>query len=420
MTATLEPPSLPSRLRRLMAGSGVIALAIVFMNVATYAFQMVAARLLGPEQYGGTASLLAVLLVVSVLQLGLQATAARRIAAEPAHVGRVESAILQIAHRASLVLAVAMLALSPVIEHVLRLDSIYPALLLAVGTVPMTVMGAQAGILQGERRWGALGLVYLAAGVPRLLIGIVAMLIRPTEGSAMAAVALAWFVPVAIGRLALRRSPTRASGDDTGDVRPMLREIWHGSMALLAFFALSNADIVLSRNVLSDRDSGLYAGGLILTKAVLFLPQFVAVVAFPAMSTGSERRRALLRGLGVVAASGVVCVAGSIVLRGIAMIFIGGDDYTAIENRLWLFAVLGTLLSALQLLVYSVLARQSRWSAYLLWAGVAVVVAGGLRVHDLDRLLTLVVVVDSVLLVALLGAGLWRMKDDPKAAAAPQ
>ena len=55
--------------------------------------------------------------------------------------------------------------------------------------------------------------------------------------------------------------------------------------ALLAFFALSNADIVVARNVLDGHDAGLYAGGLILTKAVLFLPQFVVVVAFPSMAT---------------------------------------------------------------------------------------------------------------------------------------
>jgi len=400
-------------MRRLLSGSGAIAIAIVVMNVSTYGFQMVAARLLGPEQYGGVASLLATLLVVSVLQLGMQATAARRIAAEPADVGRVERGILKISYRASLILAALLLVLSPVIERMLRLDSIYPALLLAIGTAPMTVMGAQAGILQGERRWTSLALVYVAAGVPRLVIGLAALLIRPTEGAAMAAVALSWFAPVAVGWLALRRSPARTAHGDQ-NLGPMLREIWHGSMALLAFFALSNADIVLSRNVLSNRESGLYAGGLILTKAVLFLPQFVAVVAFPAMSTASERRRALLRSLGIVGACGVVCVAGSILLSGVAMVFIGGDGYRAIEGRLWLYAVLGTLLSALQLLVYSVLARQSRWSAYLLWVGVVVVIAVGLQVGHLTTLLVLVTVVDVVVLAALLGLSLWRMRDDPR------
>ena len=37
-----------------------------------------------------------------------------------------------------------------------------------------------------------------------------------------------------------------------------------------------------------DQPAGLYAGGLILTKALLFLPQFVVVVAFPSMSTAQN------------------------------------------------------------------------------------------------------------------------------------
>jgi O-antigen/teichoic acid export membrane protein len=292
---------------------------------------------------------------------------------------------------------------------VLRLDSIYPAVLLALGAVPLTVMGAQAGILQGERRWRPLALVYVAAGVPRLVFGTVALVIRPTEGSAMAATTLAWLVPVAVGWWTLRHG-NRA--EPTGDLRPLVAEIWHGSFALLAFFALSNIDIVIARNALSDRESGLYAGGLILTKAVLFLPQFVTVIAFPAMSTAGEARRALLRSLGLVAVLGAVCLAGSVLLSGVAMIFIGGSEYAAVEGRLWLFALLGTMLSALQLLIYAVLARQSRRAAFLVWAAVAVVVAAGLQMDTLTELVTLVCATDAVLLAVLLAVSLWRMRDD--------
>ncbi len=54
--------------------------------------------------------------------------------------------------------------------HVLRLESIVPALLVALSAVPLTMVGGQAGILQGERRWLALGILYLSMGVPRLAL----------------------------------------------------------------------------------------------------------------------------------------------------------------------------------------------------------------------------------------------------------
>ena len=154
-----------------MRGSGGLAVAILAMNVATYGFQIVAARALGPAAYGAVASLMALLLVVAVVQLGLQATAARRIAADPEDVSRIAPAMLRLSLRASLGLGLAAAAASPLVWHVLRLEGIVPAILVAVSAIPLTMVGGQAGILQGERRWLALGGLYLAMGVPRLLFG---------------------------------------------------------------------------------------------------------------------------------------------------------------------------------------------------------------------------------------------------------
>ena len=43
-------------------------------------------------------------------------------------------------------------------------------------------------------------------------------------------------------------------------------------------------------------------------------------------------------------------------------------SYAEIADHLWIFAILGTVLAMLQLLVYSVLARQGQRSVYLVWA----------------------------------------------------
>ena len=88
-----------------------------------------------------------------------------------------------------------MLALAPVVHEVLRLDSIVPALLLAVSAVPLTVMGGQSGVLQGERRWGPLALLYTAAGAPRLLLGGALLFWEPTEFAAVLGVTITAFAP---------------------------------------------------------------------------------------------------------------------------------------------------------------------------------------------------------------------------------
>ncbi|MFD4326341.1 lipopolysaccharide biosynthesis protein [Nocardioides sp. NPDC058538] len=399
------------RLSALIRSSGFLAVCIMVTNVATYGFQIIAARILGPGQYGGVASMMSLLLVVGVVQLGMQATASRRVTETPGQERVIEQTVLRATYRAAIVVGIVMLAASPLVWRVLRLDSIYPALLVAVCAVPLTIMGGQAGVLQGERRWLALAMVYLALGVPRVIVTTAAMWIRPTEGAAMAGVALAQFAPAVVGWWVLRR---RADIDARpGPVKPVVVEMLHGSFALLGFFALSNVDILIARNVLTDHVSGLYAGGLILTKAVLFLPQFVVIIAFPSMSAEASRRSALVKSLALVGGLGACAIAGSWLLSWLAMIFIGGPDYAEIEGLLWVFAILGMVLSVLQLLVYSVLARRSRLSAYLLWMAVAAALALGAMQTTVEGLVWAVLIVDAALAAVLLTVTFWRLSQTP-------
>src|SRR5690606_38910045 len=121
----------------------------------------------------------------------------------------------------------------------LGLDDWLAAATLGLVAVPLTIGGGQAGILQGEERWAALGAFYLAMGAGRLGVGLIFVLLSPTALSAMLAVAIgAWLAPLA-GALALGHLGSRT--DRRADVRrgvSVLREVAGNSHALLAFFAL--------------------------------------------------------------------------------------------------------------------------------------------------------------------------------------
>lgn len=403
----------PPRTSQAVRGGSAVAVAIGVMNVATYSYQMIAARLLGPHDYGAFAALMNLVMVVNVLALALQANAARRIAAEPADVHAVEASLRRVGRQAAVLLGLLSLLLAPVINAVLRLDSIGSALLIGITAVPLSLMGYQAGVLQGERRWHALGLVYLAIGVPRLVLGTLFTVLHPTPLWSMFGVMLAAWVPVAVGAWALRRTRESKRQHERPQVhtdRALWGETLRNSHALLAYFALSNADVVIARNVMDGRDAGLYAAGLIMTKAVLFLPQFVVVLAFPSMGQSETQRRTLLGSLGAVAAISTLVAAVTSVLSGLAMVFVGGSEYSDIQGSLWLFALLGGVLAMLQLLVYSVLARQSERSVYLVWAALVAVVVLGSTADTFSTLLLLVLVVDVSLFGVLLSVSLWRVR----------
>jgi O-antigen/teichoic acid export membrane protein len=387
--------------RRLRSGA-VIAVAMGFMNLSTYGYTVLAAHTIGKEAYGAFSALMGALLVIGVLSLGLQATGARRISAQPEQVVAIERVVLGVGLRSALVLGAVCLALAPVLNAVLHLDSLPTALMVGVAAFPLTYMGAQSGVLQGERRWGMLALVYLAQGLGRLCFGVGLIIFWPTEFAAMAGVALGCWVPVIIGALALSRPRSDAPHSGGHPGLELLREVGHSSQALLAFFALSNADILVARATMPDSEAGLYAAGLIMAKAILFLPQFVVVVAFPSMSREETSRTTLLAALGMSALIGCVGVVATLAMPSWAQVFVGGKDFAAITHDLWKFAIVGILLSVIQLLVYSALARRQGRAVILIWTSLVALVVVALTVDVATSLVLVVVVIDGVLFLALL------------------
>lgn len=401
--------------RSVVRGGLSIAAAMGIMNVATYAFTMLAARLLGPAEYSGLAALLGVLIVANVVSLGLQATAARRIAADPGNARAIEDAVVRAGRRAALTLGLATAAASPLIAHVLHLSSWLPALLAAVAIASFTLMGPYAGVLQGEGRWNGLTAVYLGMGLGRLLLGGIGAWLTRTMTGTFCGIAIGALVPTLIGLWLLQRrrvsdpagrthsqsAPPATAADAQSPASGLLREALHSSHVLFAFYALTTADVLVARAMLPEHEAGLYAAGLILVKAVLFLPQFVVVVAFPALSKSDAKRNLHLVGLAIVLGIGLVTMAGVWLLPRLALSFVGGAAYAEIAPQLWMFAAVGGMLAGIQLLVYNSIARRHARAVWFVWAALAGIVIGALLVETRTGLLNVVLCADFALLVIL-------------------
>jgi O-antigen/teichoic acid export membrane protein len=377
-----------------MTGGTLVAAGMMGMNVAVYGFNVVAARLLVPHDFGALTALFGIILVGTVASLGLQAVTARRLSVDPEHSGEIISATarvtVMVAAMVGLVVALSTVVLTPI----LRLDDYWSVVLCGATLVPLTIMGAQAGVAQGTERWGSLTAVYLGNGFGRLIGGTAAMLISPTPVAAMVGIAVGSWLPVLVGaRLLLGHG----SHGPPVSRKPLIREALLSTHALLAYFVLSNMDSLIARNVLDEHDSGLYASGLILAKAALFFPQFVSVVLFPSLARATTHH-ARLRAVSLVAAFGALAVLATAVLPRLALILVGGDKYEEITGRLWLFALAGSLLAIVHLLVFEALARHAHGIVVMIWVAVAAVVAAayGLNV-DITGLVLTVAVVAAVL-----------------------
>ena len=101
-------------------------------------------------------------------------------------------------------------------------------------------------------------------------------------------------------------------------------------------------------------------------------------------------------------------MAGVAVLSPIAVSFVGGPAYSDLQDRLWLFAVLGTLLAMIQLMVYDVVARQHQRMVFVVWAALLTLACVAPLVGSLTFLITVVVGIDLLLFLVLFAVSLRR------------
>ena len=379
-------------------GGPVVAAGMVVMNGAAYLFTVAAARLLAPQEFGEVTALLGILLVGNVAALGLQATTARRLAVtHDARADRVATTF-GVTLGAALGVGATVAAATVVLTPLLRFDSHLPVVLCGVALVPMTLVGGQFGIAQGTERWPLLSLVYAVAGIGRVAGGATALVVSPDATSAMTGVAIGAWLPVLVALPLLRGVDLRRA---RGRRRSFLREAVLGSHALLAYFALSNLDALLARSILEPRDAGLYAAGLVLAKAALFMPQFVSVVLYPALARDDTSRSRSLA-VGLVGLLGVVAVVLTALLPDVALVLVGGDQYAEVADRLWLFALAGSLLAVVHILVFDALARHAHGVVVLVWASVAALAGAAVLLDaDVTGLVAIVATVAGVLAVVV-------------------
>lgn len=360
----------------------VIAPAMAAANVLNYAFNLVMSRLLGPAGYGALGALLALVLVGTVPGVALQAVVARHTTLAGSDVGRLWSRVLVAVVVVGAALGLLTLLVSPAIAAFLHLPALGPCLWLAAALLPLPLLSAVQGMLQGREWFGVLAAVLLVAAVGRLAVGL--GLVEGGLGveGAMAATAIgsAMAVLVAVPRLRAQGSWERPRPPGTAGWRWPRRgtpaaavggEVATAAAGVLGLLLLANVDVLLARHFLPAEASGLYAAGAVLTKIAFWAPQFVVTLVFPRLVTAADRRRLLGRSAVVVAAVGFPLVVAAAVAPQLAARLSFGEAYLDVGPTLPLFAALGTGLALVQLVLFTGMATADRAMYRLLLAGVA-------------------------------------------------
>lgn len=389
----------------------LVSVGVAGNQAASYLLNVVAARLLVPASFGELGSLFAILVVGAVPAMGLQTVAALRVARLRRHgplstrdAGQLYS--LGIATSGT-VTAVALVA-APLLMMLLHLENLWPALLVAVSLTSITMIGLSYGVLQGSQRFAALAGMLAFEAVGRIGGTVVGLVVFRSATGALAGTAIGAAVVALAGWIVCGRPrPARHHKGHVG-------EVLHAVQAMLALVLLVNLDLVLARHHLPAHDAGEYAVGAIVTKIAYWLPQAVAILVLPKLASEDGRRKMVPRALGICAALDAVVVLAAVTMGPTIVAVIGGAEYADADIPVWPFAIVGSMLSLVQILLFSRIASADRKSTVLLWLAVAVeIVLVTAWLHDeLSQVVTAAAIATGLLVLA--GAAIevrsWRVE----------
>jgi F0F1-type ATP synthase assembly protein I len=349
--------------RRTRVAAILVSLALAGNNAASYLLSLAAARVLVPGAFGELSSLLAVLVVGVVPAMGLQTLVALRVARKK---DASPGPLLTLGLTTSAIVTAAGLAAAPPLVLLLHLDGLAPALWLAATLAPLTLLGVFHGMVQGAGRFAVLSGLLALEGVAKVGGSLLGLLLARDATGALAGSALGALVVVFAGWLICGRPLPRRSDSRTAG------EVLHTTQAMLALVLLVNLDLVLARHTLPATEAGEYAVGAIVTKIAYWLPQAVGVLVLPRFADPADRRRVLPHALAVCAALDALVLGVALVFGSSLLPFIGGDAYAGTTMASWPFALAGSLLALVQLLLFSRLADNDRRVTALMWGAVVV------------------------------------------------
>ena len=131
-------------------GAAMVAIGLGIGQVFAYLLSLAGARMLGPDNYGIFGSMLALLMVGSVLTLGIQAAGARRIVLTPkSERSNVGLGVVRSAAWAALGVTVGTIVIAPAISWLLHLDGVVAVVVVALNLAPVTWSGSLLGVRAG-------------------------------------------------------------------------------------------------------------------------------------------------------------------------------------------------------------------------------------------------------------------------------
>jgi O-antigen/teichoic acid export membrane protein len=413
-SARLVAPTFLQGARHLLNGSGLFLISTTVVNLGNYLFNLVLGRWLGPLAFAELSLGVTLFLMLACLSAAFRLTAARYTAIYTANqewqaLADLRHFLRQWAWRIGGALAVLLIIGAPLLRTYLHTQSVWPFVLLGLGTPFFLLLGNQRGNLQGALHFPALIFSYQVETWSRFGLAVLLVTLGWSANGALGALALSLLMAWWLTRLQCDPQPA-AQG-----LSPLLqRQVAAFAFPLLLAEAsqilINNSDLLLVKHFFAGEIAGLYAALALSGRVIFFATWAIMTTVFPLVVQKAHQRQRyeylfwLVVGLVVLMAGSLTTAAWLFPQTIVNTLF--GAVYLPIAPLLWQYALLTSLYAlASVILNFQLALGRGRASLLILGAGVAQVTGLWLFHASINQ----VVMVQAVVMGVLLGmALLWH------------
>jgi O-antigen/teichoic acid export membrane protein len=344
---------------------GLIVLGASFVGHAgNYLYYVIAARMVSPPTFAAISALIAFGTIAMMPINGIQLAVARDVAVlrTSGTAGALSAYLRRLGRRmwvTCLGLFVLISALSPVLADRLHIGSAFPVILAAVWIATSALLIVLTGVTQGMERFGYVSFALAGPlGMVRALVLPLCLLAAGLAGSMWAMI-----VATLLGLVVMIR-PAVQDARITPAAAPPMPSMLVTIVALLAFSALINLDLLVAQATLAPADRAHYAGAALLGKIAFYAPAALALVLLPRASAALERgeraESAVLKTIALTAGCGFAVAAVLWAMPTSVLTTTFGPAYAAAKPLLAPLALVMTAAAVLWVHLTFATAKRSR------------------------------------------------------------
>ncbi|MCX6789499.1 MAG: oligosaccharide flippase family protein [Candidatus Gribaldobacteria bacterium] len=259
------------------------------VSLGSYLFQFLMVRLLSVESYGELQSLLAVSVIFGIPIAALSTVLIKYTARFKAkgENGKLHSLFSLFTNRMILaisIFSVIFFAFSGLVADFLKLNSVWPVIILGLTFIPTLLSSINRAVIQGLEKFTSISIIGLVEVIVRILLAFILVKIGLAVNGAIGAIALAGLVGYFFTFLPLKFLFSKDKKKEPIETKEIIKYLPPVFFSLLFLTLFYNIDIVLVKHFLPAYEAGQYGALALIGHIIFFITGPIVAVMFPMTS----------------------------------------------------------------------------------------------------------------------------------------